>query len=81
MNGGNEMKVFEFTGVIFNADNVCTVQKVNVESEEFNEETKEYAKIPAVQIITIAGGINFTFKTSEERDKTFNDLLEGLKAL
>jgi hypothetical protein len=68
------MKVFEFAGIIFNADNVCTVQKVTIK----NEESKE---IPAFQIVTVSGGMNFTFETAEERDKKFTELLEGMRRL
>jgi hypothetical protein len=71
------MKVFEFAGVIFNADNVCTIQKVTVKSEKFDTEEKEYEKVPAFQVVTVAGGINFTFKTEKERDEKFNQLLIG----
>lgn len=67
------MKVFEFAGVIFNADNICTIQKVNLKDEE--------NKIPAFQIVTAAGGMNFTFKTEEERDVKFNELLNNLGKL
>jgi hypothetical protein len=65
------MKVFEFAGVIFNADNVCTVQKVTVRDEKDEEN-----KIPAFQVVTIAGGMNFTFKTEKERDEKFSKLLK-----
>ena len=68
------MKVFEFAGVIFNADNICTIQKVTLKGEK--EE-----KIPGFQIVTIAGGMNFTFKTDKERDEKFTQLLEGLQKL
>jgi len=72
------MKVFEFAGVIFNADNICTVQKVTVTNEK---EKGEPEKIPAFQVITIAGGMNFTFKSEKERDEKFNELLKGMKDL
>ena len=70
------MKVFEFAGVIFNADNICTVQKVTVRSNE-----KENEKIPAFQVVTIAGGMNFTFKTEKERDEKFSELLKVMGGL
>lgn len=38
------MKVFEFAGVIFNADNICTIQKVNLKGEERDEKFKELLK-------------------------------------
>lgn len=69
------MKLFEFAGIIFNADNVCTIQKVNVSNEENDE------KSPGLQVTTLAGGFNFTFKTSEERDEKFNALFEGLEKM
>lgn len=69
------MKVFEFAGVIFNADNVCTVQKVTVKGE------KEYEKIPAFQVVTIAGGMNFTFSSEKERDEKFSELLKVMGEL
>lgn len=70
------MKVFEFAGVIFNADNVCTVQKVTVTGGE-----KEDEKIPAFQVVTIAGGMNFTFNSEKERDEKFSQLLKVMGEL
>lgn len=70
------MKVFEFAGIIFNADNVCTIQKVNLKKSE-TEETI----VPGIQIVTIAGGVNFTFETETERDKKFAAFLDGLEKL
>ena len=77
------MKVFEFAGVIFNADNICTIQKVTLKGDEVNKESGEKIpkSIPGFQIVTIAGGMNFTFKTEKERDEKFSELLEGLKDL
>ena len=81
------MKVFEFAGVIFNADNICTIQKVNLKketerSEEKNpKKTPAFEMVPGFQIVTIAGGMNFTFKTAEERDEKFQELLKGLENL
>ena len=75
------MKVFEFAGVIFNVDNICTIQKVTLKGEEVNEKSEEKipTSIPGFQIVTIAGGMNFTFKTTEERDEKFKELLKGLE--
>lgn len=70
------MKVFEFAGVIFNIDNVCTVQKVTVRGNE-----KEDEKIPAFQVVTIAGGMNFTFSSEKERDEKFSELLKVMGEL
>ena len=70
------MKVFEFAGVIFNADNICTVQKITLKGKE-NEENK----IPGFQIVTVAGGMNFTFETEKERDEKFDELLKGMGTL
>jgi hypothetical protein len=70
------MKVFEFAGVIFNADNVCTVQKVTVRDEKDEEN-----KIPAFQVVTIAGGMNFTFSSVKERDEKFSQLLKVMGEL
>ena len=70
------MKVFEFAGVIFNADNICTVQKVTVRDNE-----KEDEKIPAFQVVTIAGGMNFTFSSEKERDEKFSELLKVMGEL
>ena len=77
------MKVFEFAGVIFNVDNICTIQKVTLKGEEVDEKSEEKipTSIPGFQIVTIADGMNFTFKTTEERDEKFSELLEGLKDL
>lgn len=81
------MKVFEFAGVIFNADNICTIQKVTLKketerSEEKNpKKTPAFEMVPAFQIVTVVGGMNFTFKTEKERDEKFNELLKGLEDL
>ena len=77
------MKVFEFAGVIYNVDNICTIQKVTLKDDEVDKESGEKIpkSIPGFQIVTIAGGMNFTFKTEKERDERFNELLEGLKDL
>ena len=77
------MKVFEFAGVIFNADNICTIQKITLKGEETIKESGEKIPklIPAFQIVTVAGGMNFTFKTEKERDEKFAELLKGLKDL
>ena len=69
------MKVFEFAGVIFNTDNVCTIQKVNLKKENSDE------TVPGLQVVTIAGGMNFTFEDEEKRDARFNDFLKGLEKL
>lgn len=69
------MKVFEFAGIIFNADNICTIQKVIFKGE------KEKV-IPGLQIVTVAGGgVNFSFVTEKERDEKYNQLLIGLEKL
>lgn len=79
------MKVFEFAGVIFNADNICTIQKVTLKKETEKsanpKKTPAFEMVPSFQIVTIAGGMNFTFKTEKERDEKFNELLKGLKDL
>lgn len=77
------MKVFEFAGVIFNADNICTIPKVTLKGDEVDKESGEKIpkSIPGFQIVTIADGINFTFKTEKERDERFNELLNELKDL
>lgn len=66
------MKVFEFAGVIFNADNICTIQRVSLKGEEEKV-------IPGLQIVTVAGGVNFSFVTEKERDEKYNRLLIGLE--
>ena len=70
------MKVFEFAGIIFNAENVCTIQKVNIRKSE-----KDETIVPGIQIVTIAGGVNFTFENEKERDGKFTELLHGLEKL
>lgn len=81
------MKVFEFAGVIFNAGNICTIQKVTLKKETERSEEKDPKKtpafemVPAFQIVTVVGGMNFTFKTEKERDEKFNELLKGLEDL
>ena len=66
------MKVFEFAGIIFNADNICTIQRVSLKGE------KEKV-IPGLQIVTVSGGVNFSFVTEKERDEKYNQLLIGLE--
>lgn len=66
------MKVFEFAGVIFNADNICTIQRVIFKGE------KEKV-VPGLQIVTVSGGVNFSFVTEKERDEKYNQLLIGLE--
>lgn len=81
------MKVFSFAGIIFNADNVCTIQKVNLKketerSEEKNpKKTPAFEMVPGLQIVTVAGGVNFTFETEKERDEKFNEFLHNLEKL
>lgn len=77
------MKVFEFAGVIFNADNVCSVQKVTIKGEETDKESGEKipTSIPGFQVVTIAGGMNFTFNDEKERDEKFAELLKGMEKL
>lgn len=75
------MKVFEFAGVIFNTDNICTIQKVNLKGEETDKESGEKipTSVPGFQIVTVAGGMNFTFKSEKERDEKYNQLLIELE--
>ena len=76
------MKVFKFAGVIFNADNVCTIQKVNLKGEETEESGEKIpTSVPGFQIVTIAGGMNFTFKSDKERNEKFEELLKVLENL
>lgn len=70
------MKVFEFAGIIFNADNVCTIQKVNLKKSETDETV-----VPGIQIVTTAGGMNFTFEDEEKRNAKFDEFLKGLENL
>lgn len=69
------MKVFSIAGVIFNANNVNSIQKVNLTKEGDNK------TVPGIQIVTNAGGVNFTYETLEERDKNFDTLMFNLKKL
>jgi len=75
------MKVFEFAGVIFNADNICSIQKVTLKGDAIDRKTGKAESIPAFQVVTIAGGMNFTFNTEKERDEKFTQLLNGLQEL
>ena len=68
------MKVFEFAGIIFNADNICTIQRVSLKGE------KEKV-VSGLQIVTVVGGINFSFVTEKERDEKYNQLLIRLEKL
>ena len=64
------MKVFSFAGIIFNANNVCTIQKVNLRKDGADETT-----VPGIQIVTVAGGVNFTFENEKERDEKFEKFM------
>jgi len=79
------MKVFEFAGVIFNADNICSIQKVTLKKETEKsgnpKKTPAFEMVPGFQVVTIAGGMNFTFKTEKERDEKFAELLKGMEKL
>ena len=77
------MKVFSFAGIIFIADNVCTIQKVALESFKTDKESGEKipTSVPGLQIVTVAGGVNFTFETEKERDEKFNKFLHNLEKL
>lgn len=66
------MKVFEFAGIIFNADKICTIQKVNLGKEGIDEVS------PGFQIVTVAGGFSFAFENEKERDLKFAELLQYL---
>ena len=67
------MKVFEFAGIIFNAENVCTIQKINIKNETGDN------TIPGIQIVTVAGGVNFTFESEKERNEKFDQFLHNLE--
>lgn len=69
------MKIFEFAGIVFNADTICTVQKVSL-TEEKSDNTVAW-----LQIVTLAGGVNFSFNSVEERDAKFADIKKELKEL
>lgn len=71
------MKVFEFAGVIFNVDNICTIQKVNLVKENGDKSDT----VPGLQIVTIAGGMNFSFATEKERDEKFETIISGMTRL
>lgn len=79
------MKVFEFAGVIFNADNICSIQKVTLKREteksENPKKTPAFEMVPGFQVVTIAGGMNFTFNDEKERDEKFAELLKGMEKL
>lgn len=68
------MKVFEFAGVVFNVNNICLIQKVNLKKE--NEKV-----ISGFQIVTTAGGTNFTFNGEKERDEKFDEVVETLRKM
>lgn len=75
------MKIFDFAGVAFNADNICTIQKVTLKGEATDKESGEIEKIPGFQIVTIAGGMNFSFTTEKERDEKFEAIISGMRRL
>lgn len=81
------MKIFDFAGVAFNADNICTIQKVNLKKETEGSKDKNPKKTPAfeivpgLQIVTIAGGMNFSFATEKERDEKFEMIISGMRRL
>lgn len=69
------MKIFTFAGIVFNVNNICTIQKVNLKSEKGNETAA------GLQIVTVAGGMNFSFKSEAERDAKFEDIKTELRGL
>ena len=81
------MKIFSFGGIVFNADNICTIQKVNLKKETERSEGKNPKKTPAfeivpgLQIVTIAGGMNLSFTTEKERDEKFETIISGMRVL
>lgn len=66
-----KIKTFNFAGVIFNAHQIVTIQKVTLEN---GTKEGEPEKLPGLQIVTTAGGVNFSFATEKERDEKFNQL-------
>lgn len=77
------MKIFNFGGVVFNADNVCTIQKINLKGEEKDKDSGEsiLKTLPGVQIVTVAGGVNFSFEDEKDRNTKFETLKNELKEL
>lgn len=69
------MKIFEFAGIVFNVDNICTIQKVNMKKEKGDE------VVAGLQVVTIAGGVNFSFDSEKERDVKYKEILANLRAL
>ncbi len=69
------MKIFNFAGVAFNPSNICAIQKVNMKKETGDE------SVPGLQIVTVAGSMNFSFETEKERDAAFEKIEIKLRSL
>lgn len=72
-----KIKTFEMAGVIFNANQIVTIQKVTLTNDEDKE--KPEVKKPAISITTVLGGINFSFETEKERDEKFTQLFNFMR--
>lgn len=77
------MRVFEWNGVIFNADNVSCISKCNEEGVKWNSEIDGFGfeLVPAISISTFSDKMNFTFKSEKERDEKYNLLFNQLQRL
>lgn len=77
------MKIFSFGGIVFNADNICTIQKINLKDEEKDEDDNESIPkfSPGIQIVTVTGGINFSFENEDDRNTKFETIKKELRRL
>lgn len=74
------MKLLTIMGTVFNAGNICSIRKTFVNTEKYDAETEEYETVPAIEVATNAGVINFLM-TIETIDKTFGDIIMNLGQL
>ena len=74
------MKLLNIMGVVFNADNICSITKATVESEEYDTESGKYITNPAIEVVTNSDKKYFI--VSEEKiNETFGNIINNWSQL
>jgi len=64
------MRVFDWNGIIFNADRIVYIQKIDLDSK------------PRIKImLTINESVIFEFAEENERNEKYKELFSGMKRL
>jgi len=64
------MRVFDWNGIIFNADRIVYIQKIDLDSK------------PRIKImLTINESVIFEFAEENERNEKYKELFNGMKRL